>query len=226
MENARSYMVETAPAVEGLFRLLNEYGWQKIQALVDLTKSKTRDDLERRKHMFSSTDVAREIIAGSILQIAYVAIERFAVLGEKSENAIRFETEINRLLKENPTTRWKKHEIFSLPARFCVGRDIGDLPLGVVVFAGRNQYNHFGEKRLSVLNEVVFNHLHNMWPSPFNGISFNLYGSNRPRSYSVLSALGWTDSANGLGVVAYKQDLCNVMQIDCFSESTEESGCL
>jgi len=214
MENAHSYVVGTAPAAKGMFRLLNEYGWQKMRAFVDLTKSKTREDLERHKDKFSSTDVAREIIAGSILQLAYVAIERFAVRGEKSKNAIHFETEINRLIRENPATRWKTKSPFSLPERFCVGRDIGDLPLGVVVYAGRNQYNHFGEKRLSVLNEVVFNHLHNMWPTPGNGMSFNLCDGERPRSYSVLAALGWTDSTNDLGYAAYKKDLCNVLQIE------------
>lgn len=215
MEDARSYMVGTAPAAEGMFRLLNEYGRQKMRAFVDLTKSKTLEEFELSKGKFSSTDVAKEIIAGSILQIAYVAIERFAVRGEKSKNAVHFETEINRLIRETPTTRWKKKEPFTLPDGFCVGRDIGDLPLGVVVYAGRNQYNHFGEKRLCVLNEVVFNHLHNMWPSPANGISFNLYKDKRPRSYSVLAALGWTDSNSGLGYAAYKKDLFNVMQLEC-----------
>lgn len=215
MENARSYMIGTAPAAEGMFRLLNEYGWQKMRAFVDLTKSKTREELEHHKSEFSSTDVAREIIAGSILQIAYIAIERFGVRVKKSESAVHFETEINRLIREIPNTRWKNKEPFALPEYFCVGRDIGDVPLGVVIYAGRNQYNHFGEKRLNVLNEVVFNHLHNMWPSPGNGISFNLYDNKLPRSYSVLTALGWTDNSSGNGYAAYKKDLYNVLQLEC-----------
>lgn len=215
MDEAFSYIATTAPASEGLFRLLNEYGWQKMRAIVDLTKSKNREDLERHKNAFSSTDVAREVIAGSILQIAYVAIERFAVHDEKSKKATHFEAEINRLIKENNGTRWNKKTPFALPKAFCVGRDIGDLPLGVIVFAGRNQYNHFGEERLCVLNEVVFNHLHNLWPSPPNGISFNLYDGKRPRAYSVLSALDWTDSNSGLGYAKYKKDLCTIMRLEC-----------
>ena len=207
-------MVSTAPAAEGLFRLLNEYSWQKMGAFVDLTKSRNREDLEQHKGVFSSTDVASEIIAGSVLQIAYVAIERFAVRSKKSKNALHFEAEINRLIRENPTTRWKEKTPFTLPEEFCAGRDIGDLPLGVIVYAGRNQYNHFGVKRLSVLNEVVFNHLHDMWPSPGNGVSFNLYEGRRPRSYSILAALGWTDSNKGLGYAAYKEDMCNVLRIE------------
>lgn len=207
-------MISTAPATEGLFRLLNEYGWQKMRAFVDLTNSKTRAELEERKEAFSSTDVAREVIAGSILQIAYIAIERYAVQKGKSEKALHFEAEINRLILENPNTRWKANKPFVLPDEFCVGREIGDLPLGMIVFAGRNQYNHFADERLSVLNEVVFNHLHNMWPSSKNGLSFNLYEAKRPRSYSVLAALGWTDSTKELGYSAYKRDLCEVLQVE------------
>jgi hypothetical protein len=215
MEDARSYMECTAPAAEGMFRLLNEYGWQKVRSIADLTKSKTSEELERYTSEFTSTDVAREIIAGSILQIAYFAIDRFGARSGKSKSAVHFETEINRLIRETPNTRWKKKEPFTLPERFCVGRDIGDVPLGVVVYAGRNQYNHFGEKRLGVLNEVVFNHLDNLLSSPSKEISFNLYDEKRPRSFSVLAALGWTDSSSGLGYAAYKKDLCKVMQLEC-----------
>lgn len=214
MEDARSYMAGVAPAVEGLFRLLNDYGWQKMRAFVHLTKSRTQEELEKHKADFSSTDVAREAIAGSILQIAYVAIERHAVRKGKSENAIHFETEINRLIRENANSRWKKKIPFSLRDEFCVGRDIGHLPLGIIVFAGRNQYNHFSKERLDPLNEVVFNHLHSLWPNPVNGISFDLYSERRPRSYSILAALGWTDGNRELGYAAYKNDLCDVLKIE------------
>ncbi|GAO35481.1 hypothetical protein SCT_0868 [Sulfuricella sp. T08] len=212
MEGAHSYMTSTAPATEGLFRLLNSYGWHKMQAFVELTKSRTREELDKHKENFSSTDVAREVIAGSILQIAYVAIERYAVRKGKSDNALYFESEINRLIQENPKARSKR--AFLLPEEFCVGRDIGHLPMGMIVYAGRNQYNHFGEKRLSVLNEVVFNHLHNLWPAPGNGLSFNLYGDKHFHSYSVLAALGWTDNTKELGYPAYKQDLSDVLEIE------------
>lgn len=214
MEDALSYMISTAPAAEGLFRLLNEYGWQKMQAFFDRTKSKTIQELALHTDTFSSTDVAREVIAGSILQIAYFAIESHAVQKGKSPNAVHFETEINRLIRENPNTRWKKGGAFALPDKFCIGRDIGHLPLGIVVFAGRNQYNHFSDERLSVVNEVVFDHLNTLWPSPGNGLSFILNKDKRPHSYSVLAALGWTDTAIELGYSAYKRDMCDALQID------------
>ena len=179
---------------------------------VSLTKSKTRGELEQHKINFTSVDVAREVIAGSILQIAYIAIRRYAVFKGKSGNALHFESEINRLIRESPEARSKK--LFSLPDQFCVGRDIGHLPLGMIVYAARNQYNHFDEDRLTIVNEVVFNHLNNLWPNPSNGLSFNLYDGNDLYSYSVLAALRWTDNTSGLGHVQYNKDLTEVLQIE------------
>lgn len=212
MEDARTYLKETAPAVEGLFKLLNQYGWQKMGALVTLMNSKTRGELDANKQTLSSNDIAREVIAGSILQIAYVAIASHAEFGGKSENTLHFESEINRLASEN-LKRERKKDKFELPMAFCVGRDIGHLPLGIIVFAGRNQYNHFYEnKRLSVTNELVFNHLHIMWPDPGNGLSFDLT-PGKLFSYSILAALGWLDTTDGLGYEAYKRDISDILQI-------------
>jgi len=212
MEDARLYIERTAPAVEGLFKLLNQYDWQKMDALVTLMKSKTRSELDANKQNFSSNDIAREVIAGSILQIAYVAFASYAKPQVKSDNALHFESEINRLIRENPNRARQKGK-FSLPMQFCVGRDIGDLPLGVIVFAGRNQYNHFYEnKRLCVINELVFNHLHAMWPAPENGLSFDLM-PGKLFSYSVLAALGWLDESNSLGYEVYTRDLSYALHI-------------
>lgn len=212
MESATSYLEKTKPAAEGLFKLLNGYDWDKMRAFVELTKVRTRGELDARKVDFEATDVAREVIAGSILQLAYFAIESFAVFEGKSEGALHFESEINRLLRESSKPRMKG--TFSLPEKFCVGRDVGDLPLGMLVLAGRNQYNHYGVDRLNVVNEVVFNALHQMWPSPGNGRSFNLYESKRFRSYSVLCALGWVANDSGTGYGPYLRDLRQALRVE------------
>jgi len=213
MEDARAYMEGTGPAAEGLFRLLNEYGWHKLRAIVGLIKVKTRDELEIQKESISSKDIAREIAAGSVLQIAYVAIARYAKPLEKPKNALFFESEQNRLIREYPELRPRTKKL-ELPLQFCVGRDIGHLPLGMIVYAGRNQYNHFYEdKRLSVVNELVFNHLHAMNPNPKNGLSFDLK-PGRLFSYSILAALGWVDTSRGLGIEAYKRDMAEILGVD------------
>ncbi|MGB3425897.1 MAG: hypothetical protein WBF84_03020 [Castellaniella sp.] len=213
MEDALAYLKGTAPASEGLFKLLNQYGWHKMRTFVAMTKSSTRIELDAHNDSFSSINIAREVVAGSILQIAYVAISRYSEPQGKSESAIHFESEINRLIRDYPELKPRTKK-FELPLQFCLGRHIGDLPLGIVIYAGRNQYNHFHEgKRLSVLNEVVFNHLHTMWPDPPNELSFDLKPGHF-FSYSILAALGWVDTFRGLGYEAYKRDMGELLRVD------------
>jgi len=211
MDDAKSYLTSTTPATEGLFKLLNQYGWQKMRAIVDMTKSTTRDEIEEHKSKYSSVDVAREVIAGSILQIAFVAIKEYGVPQEKPPLVLEFEEQINKLISASPKTRCKN---FSLPAGFCVGRELGHLPIGLVIYAARNQYNHFYEDRLSVVNEVIFNYLNQLWPSPRNGLSFNLYDGKQFYAYSALAALGWTDTHKRLGYTAYAEDMAHLLRAE------------
>lgn len=212
MKSALNYLERTKPAAEGLFKLLNGYDWDKTRSFAELTKVRTREEFDIQKRDFETTDVAREVIAGSILQLAYFAIDSFAVHEGKSAGALHFESEMNRLLKESSKPRMKGS--FSLPEKFCVGRDIGDLPLGMLVFAGRNQYNHYGEDRLNVVNEVVFNALHQMFPEPGNGHSFNLYEGKQFRSYSVICALDWVANDAGTGYGPYSHDLHHILRVE------------
>lgn len=211
MDDPKSYLTTTAPATEGLFKLLNQYGWQKMHAIVDMTKSKTRDEIEEHKSQYSSVDVAREVIAGSILQIAFVGIKEYGASQGKSPLVNEFEEQINKLVSTSPEARCKS---FSLPASFCIGRELGHLPIGIVIYAARNQYNHFYEDRLSVVNEVIFNYLNLLWPSLPNDLSFNLYDGKRFYAYSVLAALGWTDTHKGLGYTAYAADMANLLRVE------------
>ena len=213
MEDALAYLKGTAPASEGLFKLLSQYGWHKMRAFVAMTTSSTRNELDAHNDSFSSINIAREVVAGSILQIAYVAISRYSEPQGKSESAVHFESEINRLIRDYPELKPRTDKV-ELPLKFCVGRHIGHLPPGIVIYAGRNQYNHFHEgKRLSVLNEVVFNHLHTMWPDPPNELSFDLKPGHL-FSYSILAALGWVDTSQGLGYEAYKRDMAELLRAE------------
>jgi hypothetical protein len=92
----------------------------------------------------------------------------------------------------------------------------------VIIYAGRNQYNHFDDERLGVVNEVVFDYLHQIFPNPVNGHSFAVRGAGRPLSYSVLAALGWMDKSDGLGFEPFKKDLAEVLQIEASQETPRE----
>lgn len=212
MGDARSYLAGTALAVKALFGLLRQYNTHKVRTIGTLMTSKSRSltDLEVFKKSYSSTDTAREVIAGSILQIAYVAIRDHANPVGKSEGARHFESELRRLQQEVRGTGSKP---FELPSQFCVGRDIGDLPVGMIIYAARNQYNHSSNPRLSVVNEVVFNYLHSAWPTPPNELSFNIYDKNEYYCYSCLAALGWVDSEFERAYEKYMADLSKILDV-------------
>jgi hypothetical protein len=206
-----TFLKQTAPAAEGLFNLLNQYGWQKMRAWAERSKPETRGEFDQRHAEFEANDVAREVIAGSVLQLAFMGLKQHSSPWPKSSAALAFENGMNEIIAELPNPRVER---FSLPAEWCVGRSVGNLPLGIVVYAGRNHYNHTDEKRLSTLNEVVFNHLHVLEPHPGNGLSLDLSDGKVHRAYSVLWVLGWTDRVSGVGYPKYLKDMSHALRVE------------
>lgn len=202
---------EYEPALEGLFKILLEYNNYKIGSFVDIANSVSKDDLIKNQKIYKSKDHARDIVAGAIIQIAYMLLEKFGLSGVKGSGALHFEKEVNRMISECEDTRYKGKKPLQLPLHFCLGREIGDLPLGVVIYAARNQYAHWQEERLSVLNEVIFNHLDSIWPELPNDHSFNLYGNRRIYAYTVIWALGWVDSDNKKAIERFKYDMASMV---------------
>lgn len=88
---------------------------------------------------FIAESIARAAICGSILQITYMAIQLYST---------------NRAVPLKYQGVGPKNV-----GKFCIGREIRDIPVGLIVYAGRNQYNHMDESRLSKLNEMIFKEL-------------------------------------------------------------------
>ncbi|MFW3615635.1 hypothetical protein [Billgrantia antri] len=130
--------------------------------------------------------VAREAIAGSVLQIAYMGIKRFSPGGPRTPLIEDIEAAI----------LGKKGKVRRYPQAFRIGRLLGDLPIGVVVYAGRNQYNHQDATRLDPSNELVFNYLDWLYRDQYkNNISFDLYDPKAFNyAFSILAALQWLPS--------------------------------
>ena len=154
MEAADSFFEGSKLAVAGLFDLLKRDRAAKTRTIVGLFSD--AKPCAQKIAELKGRELSREFIAGAIFQMAYVSIERYAKSHGKSAGAEHFESEIRRLRAEAPArTRLKKDLV--LPDTFCVGRDVGHLPLGVVIYAARNQFCHFADDRLTPLNELVFN---------------------------------------------------------------------
>lgn len=172
-----------------------------------LAQSKiSRDDVAEA----SAEQAACEMLAGSLIVLSHKIIDLYGVQQEKGEGALHFENEINRIVSENPGSRIKNN--FEMPFKFCLGRDVGDLPLGIIVYGARNQYCHFGEeRRLNPINELVFNHLQQLYDDA-GWLNFDAKDGGRILSSTATAALHWTaGGADGsTGFERFCEDMADV----------------
>jgi hypothetical protein len=82
---------------------------------------------------------------------------------------------------------------------FCVGRSIRGVPLGLIVYAGRNQYNHLDDDELREPNVAIFNRLAAV-RSPQSGElycdpAFDLSNPRRPLclANNITALIEWRD---------------------------------
>lgn len=87
---------------------------------------------------------AKAIVCGTILQVAYVAIKEYSQKQIQPGEFAEFGVTLN-----------------SKTAKFCIGRLIHGIPLGLLVFAARNQFNHWEEgEPTNPVTKAVFEKLY------------------------------------------------------------------
>lgn len=92
---------------------------------------------------FWAEDFALATLCASLLQIAAMGLQWF------SENE-----EIPEDLPEVLLSRIKPK---SKSVKFCIGRRVRNLPIGLIIYAGRNQSNHMDDDELKEPNKTIFN---------------------------------------------------------------------
>jgi hypothetical protein len=92
---------------------------------------------------FSAESFALATLCGSLLQIAAMGIQWFSENEDISED----------LPKDLRSLLMKSKKLI----KFCIGRRVRSLPIGLIIYAGRNQYNHMDDEKLSELNTTIFN---------------------------------------------------------------------
>jgi hypothetical protein len=147
----------------------------------------------RRDNKYVFEMFAKSALAGTILQFAYHGICLF------SKNKI-VPPNFNNIIKPK-----------SKAVKFCIGRLIDDIPVGLIIFAGRNQAMHFEDKYLKEPSRTVFNKLANWYSPNFNKWFINdYYDLNNPDimhyAGNILYKLGWE------GYVDYESDMLEMLQ--------------
>ena len=132
--SASSYIGQSEQAVRHLFDGLNEYDSITLPSIMDyvdetglvrMTKEENQAFLQAYEEYFD-LDFARASLAGSMLQVAYSGVKRYSPATTVSQRC----SELN--VKAGTTA-----------ARFCLGGEIKGIPEGLLIYAGRIQYNHW-----------------------------------------------------------------------------------
>lgn len=159
MQTFDEYLSKTESAVRHLFGAIDAYRSVLNDVHAPIFISSTQDEQEREKELQAWLDrhadaieaarkaerryfdesFALATICGAILQVADKAIEVYSR-----------RTDIPRGWEEVVT----EHS-----AHYCVGRVVRNVPLGLIVLAGRNQHMHFDDNKPRKLSIAVFDRL-------------------------------------------------------------------
>lgn len=191
--SVEAYLDETEPAVKYLFKGLDLYESIRppsIMKYIDDTghlkwSEKEADEMVQLSSEFLALEYSSSILAGSILQVAYVGIDLFSSNQTITPQCQAFGVE--------PGVKATK---------FCIGWTVHDIPVGLLIYSGRNQYNHWEDGEhlhkvpKKVFRHLLYAHLDNLWFDMAYELEFP---SKRPVShYIVRNELKWRTYNNYL----------------------------
>ncbi|MEH2025725.1 hypothetical protein [Nostoc sp.] len=133
---------------------------------------------------FCAESFALATLCGSVLQIAAMGIQWFSKNEKIPEN---LSEALYSLIKPGKKV-----------TKFCIGRRVRNLPIGLAIYAGRNQFNHIDDEELREPNITIFNLLaHNYDASTDQSPkdpAFDLENGNLINFASNITALlNWRD---------------------------------
>ena len=158
MNIINEYVKKTESAVLNLFDGIDSYSAILREALIPVFSSAFKDETSYREkaeiwydqneisiaeslqsqRQFAAEIFALSTLCGALLQIAFMAFQLFS----KNQNVPK---EFKHLIKTG-----------NKRSSFCIGRLVRKVPLGLVVYAGRNQHNHMDDKTLREPNLTIF----------------------------------------------------------------------
>ena len=155
-ESLNNYILQTEYAVKHLYLGLHDIWSIYEEALTHWDMSKVT--LELTPELKSELDkycqlseqyffyrFSEATLCGSILQIAFMAIYHY------STNTVIPDSckEIVQIVQSKNLDVIKK---------FCIGKEVCGLPLGLIIYSARNQYNHW-DVELRQFNKMIFERL-------------------------------------------------------------------
>ncbi len=176
-----AYFADTEPAVRHMFAALSEYDALTVPpslaayANEDGVIRMNRDEAAGYMSDLSDSlalDFAKATLCGSVIQVANMAIEQYSH-NETVDSA-------SAGLSVSAKSRVRK---------FCVGRQVHGIPLGLLIYAARIQYNHRDEGvPKNPVPKAVFEALYQHYASDLTfDMAYALeWPSSRPVAHHIL----------------------------------------
>lgn len=224
MENIETYIAKTESAVRKLFEGIESYQMLlepiplmpyskpqpgRAKQLDEYNAWREQNELavkasKEARRKFSEESFAISVLCGAVLQVAEKAIECCSKNEHVPESA-------------RPLVEQERHGISKVCKnikRFCIGREVYGIPIGLIIYAGRNQHIHFNARPLMDINVNVFERLALRYEEEAGaGSAFDL---NNPHLVSCASnvthILGWRSGDARDAYDAYAADLKELLE--------------
>ena len=139
MDTLEEYLQKTETAAQTLFEAIDKY--IKIINSFPPHAVGISEEWREAENQFLYESFAMATLCGAVLQLAYMAIKQYSNNGSVPE---RF----SALIKTHPPAK-----------KFCIGREIQSVPIGLIIYAGRNQAMHYDDNNLKEINRSIFENL-------------------------------------------------------------------
>lgn len=202
MQRFQEYLTKTEAATRVLLSGVDEYrkmlreaaelstfttshrGFDDFEAQRAKWLDENAEKIARADFLYSNyfaESFSQATLCGSILQIASKAIEMFSANDSISP-------EVEAIVGRQDHIKL-----------YCTGRKVRGLPIGLIIYAGRNQHMHFEDDLLRPAARKIFEHLATAW-DPEGQVKDPAFDPQNPKLYSlahnIVGLLGWKTYAD------------------------------
>lgn len=200
------YINDSCLAASKLISALSSFEQEILNSISLITKTINPAEQTKQMENIHSRFVPRDAIAGALLQISFMCMRHYPKQGIKNETVLFIEEQI----------KVNTGRAYTYPIDYCVGRQILGIPIGLLIFVARNQYNHQDESvnNLQYYNRVIFEVLNcSIGNVDTTGIGFDLHSKNPTMfAYSMITLLGWTYTLQTPNPIStFRIDLRNIV---------------
>ena len=166
-----------------------------LRGLTPPSQARTEDDVKRymeRAEMYFGRSFSEASLCGLLLQVAFMGVYLYSGNDTIPADCTGFLGPSRKAI------------------RFCIGRRVHGIPAGLLIYAARNQFNHWDDESFDVPTSQVFGAL---MAAHMNNPLFDMaYSMNYPyrtlkADHVVLNELRWTSYA------AYDTDMRNLLGV-------------